>query len=396
MAKYVVRARIEVDGSVDKSDIIGAIFGYTEGLFGPEFDLRELQDKGRIGRIIVEVRQQGGKTVGEVLIPSNLDKAETALLAAMIEAVEKVGPYQARITVVDLIDVRAEKLKRIAERAKELLVKWSKEKTPDLREVLNEIISAAKAAEMIFYGSERLPAGPEVESSDTVIIVEGRADVINLLKYGYRNVIALGGAGGVPESIIKLCSKKKCIAFMDGDHAGDLILRDLLKTADIDYVARAPPGKEVEELTSKEIAKALKNTTPASQYLSILERKLRKEAVEVAPPKPTPPPEEVKVLEIPLSITEDIKKLLGTLEAILYDNEWKAIEKLPVRDLVDRLNQLEPGKVHAIVFDGIITQRLVDTASNKGIKIIIGVRIGNLARKPSGIQLLTFQDILTS
>ncbi len=416
MAKYVIRARIEVDGEVERSDVIGAIFGYTEGIFGEEFDLRELQEKGRIGRISVDIKVQGGKTIGEILVPSNLDRIETALLAAMLEAVERVGPYPARIQVIDIIDVRAEKLKKIVERAKEIARKFITEKAPDLKEVLNQIAEEVRISELIYYGPEKLPAGPDVDKSDTIIIVEGRADVLNLLRYGYRNVIALEGAPGgkVPETIIKLAAKKTAILFVDGDHVGDLIAKEVLKVADIDYVAKAPPGKEVEELTSKEIAKALKNMIPASQFLALLEKKEREEkerrreeavativqAVEAKKPEVkaetvTEVTTVTETYELPISVVEEGKKLIGTLEAILYDNSWNILAKIPVRDLVDKLQSMDYGKVYAIVFDGIITQRLVDTAQSRGVKIIVGVRIGNLSRKPRDIIVLTMQDLVS-
>ncbi len=447
--KYLIKAKLEVDGIVDKHDVIGAIFGQTENLFGEEFDLRELQERGRIGRIQVDVRHVGSKTVGEVTVPSNLDRVETALLAAMLESVERVGPYRARIQVYDIIDVRAEKIKRIVERAKEILRTWVKEKTPDLREVLREISEAVKTAEIISYGPERLPAGPDVDKAPEIIIVEGRADVLNLLRYGYRNVIALEGARGrIPETIVKLAKEKTAIAFVDGDHGGELILMELLRAAPIDYVARAPPGKEVEELTGREIEKALKNKIPARQYLEMLEKrkKIRKQvqAEEVkqeaagvekptaqptvrpqppspptpsqptaeakpaapaaraalAPQKPTPPKVEEKpavlkaeVIHMPQEIAETVKELEGTLEAILYDKNWKSIARIPVRQLAETLEKIEPGRIYAIVFDGIITQRILDLASSKGVKLLIGARIGNIEKRPEGITLLTFNDI---
>ncbi len=431
MAKYVIRAKVEVDGRVERSDIIGAIFGYTEGLFGEEFDLRELQEKGRIGRISVDIKHQDNKTIGEIFVPSNLDRIETALLAAMIEAVERVGPYPARIQVVDIVDVRAERLKKIVERAKEIAKKFFVERAPDLKEVLNTIAEEVRIAELVYYGPERLPAGPDVDKSDTIIIVEGRADVLNLLRYGYRNVIALEGAavsGKIPETIVRLAAKKTAILFVDGDRMGEMIAREVLKVADIDYVARAPPGKEVEELTAKEIAKALKNAVPASQFLAMLEKKEREEKgkkVEETPQpvqQPSPqqaqaPPQPIRAqvgvatetlpaqqavakpvevretYEIPMEVVEEAKKLLGTLEAVLYDSQWRAVERIPVRDLVDKLQKIDYGKIYAVVFDGIITQRLVDVASSKGVKMLIGVRIGNLVRKPSDVVTLTFQEL---
>lgn len=422
MVKYVIRARIEVDGTVDKSDIIGAIFGYTEGIFGEEFDLRDLQDKGRVGRIGVEIKHQDGKTIGEILIPSNLDRIETALLAALIENVERVGPYQAKVQVVDIVDIRAERIKKIIERATEIAKKFFVEKAPDMKEVINKVTENVRSAELILYGPEKLPAGPDVDKSDNIIVVEGRADVLNMLRYGYRNVIALEGAHGakVPETIIKLAAKKTAILFVDGDRAGELIARDVLKVADIDYVVRAPPGKEVEELTGKEIAKALKNTIPAKQFLEQLEKKAEVIEVEV---KPTPstttaliveqqPMEQVKpiqevqqikpviekpvegAIEIPINVIEEGKKILGTLEALLYDDKWNVVERIPVRDLVDKLERTNYGNVQAILFDGIITQRLLDVASAKGVKLVIGVRLGNISKKPDNLITMTFNDIL--
>ncbi len=426
MPKYLVKARIEVDGIVEKPDVIGAIFGQTEGLFGPQLDLRELQDKGRIGRIQVDLKVQGSKTIGEITIPSNLDRIETALVAAMIETVDRVGPYPAKIRIVDIIDLRLEKIKRIVERAKEILRKWSLEKSPDVKEILTEIAESLKTMEITKYGPENLPAGPDVDKSNTVIIVEGRADVINLLKYGYGNVIAIEGARSkIPETIIELCKKKKCIAFVDGDHGGELILKELLRVVDIDEVARAPPGKEVEELTGKEIARALKNTVPASQYKAILEKEKKEKVkkpvekeeakevkqvqeVPVAKPevierkeeaKPPAKIEEVKGLEeyvisFPETVLDNIRKLQGTLEAILYDETWNPIKKVPVRDLYDELSKAEPGKIYAVVFDGIITQRLVDIASDRKVRVLVGARIGGISKRPHGVEMLTFNDLL--
>jgi DNA primase len=403
MVKYLIKARVEVEGPVDRHDIIGAIFGQTEHLFGEEFDLRELQERGRLGRIQVDVRHEGSKTIGEVSVPSNLDRVETALVAAMLESVDRVWPYRARIEVKDIIDVRAEKIKKIVERAKEILRTWTLEKTPDLKEVLKEISEALKRAELISYGPEGLPAGPDVDKSHEIIIVEGRADVINMLRYGYRNVIALEGARGrIPETIIKLAREKKAIAFVDGDHGGDLVLLELLRVADIDYVARAPPGKEVEELTGKEIARALKNLIPAKQYLEILEKKLgvRRVKAEEKPTQPTQKPEaaaevQAEVIEIPAQIASVVKELEGTLEAILFNSEWKQISRVAVKDLYNVIASSEPGSIYAVVYDGIVTQRILEAAAQKNVKVIIAAKIGSVERRPPGVKILTFADLLS-
>lgn len=422
MAKYLIKAKIEVNGVVEKHDIIGAIFGQTEGLFGEQFDLRTLQDKGRIGRIQVNTRVQGGKTVGEVIIPSSLDRLETALIAAMIESVDKVGPYNAKIRVVDIIDVRLERIKKIVDRAIEILKTWTREKSPDIKEVLKEIQQALKTPEPIKYGPEQLPAGPDVDKSDKIILVEGRADVINLLRYGITNVIALGGARRVPETIKELSKKKKVIAFLDGDHGGDLILKEILRTIKVDYIARAPQDREVEELTGREIRGALGKAVPVKEYLENLakqgnkeaqyllqvQEKLHREVKEVAPEKreavkkeekkeeakPVQPQEIEETIVLPAKITDDIKSLFGTLEAILYSKEWQPIKRIPVRELVSVLDTLDNGQVYAIVFDGIVTQRLLDHADGRGVKVLIGAKLGKITYKPGKIIVLTFNDIL--
>lgn len=397
MVKYVIRAKVEIDGIVDKHDIIGAIFGQTEGLFGTELDLRDLQEKGRIGRISVETKQQGSKVVGEILLPSNLDRVETALIAAMLEFVDKVGPFSAKVKVTDIVDVRREKIKKIVERAKEIMQTMIKEKEIDVKEVLQEVESSVKAAELIHYGPERLPAGPEVEKSDTLIIVEGRADVINLLKYGYKNVIALEGAKGeIPETIVKLSNSKKTIAFLDGDRAGDMILRELVRVAKVDLVARAPPGREVEELTGKEIAKALKNAVPLEAYMQQLAREAAEKAEAEVKPLPVvtvPEAEAVSELTVPESVVKTIESLRGTLESVIYDRNWNEISRGPAKDLVDKLISDEVKDAYAIVVDGVITQRLVDIASAKGVSVLVGARIGAISKKPTNIVMLTFDDV---
>ena len=420
--KYNIVLKFEVEGIVDKPDVIGAIFGQTENLFGDEFDLRELQDKGRLGRIYVNINNNKNKTEGEIIIPSNLDKIETALIAAMVENVDKVGPYNAKFKLITIQDIREEKIKKIIDRAKEILGSWTKEKTLDIKEVIYEISSAVKTGEIIEYGPDRLPAGPDVDKDPELIIVEGRADVINLLKYGYKNVIAIEGATGkIPQTIIDLAKQKKTvIAFLDGDHGGDLILKELLASnVKIDYVARAPTGKEVEELTGKEINKALANMMTVPQYLKkqqeaqqalkealatesqppiMIQKQLQPEEQQ-QPPQPVQQQTQVKEVEIkiPQNIIEEIKKLPGTLEGIIYDQNWNPIERVQVRDIVQKLENLgDNSNISYIIFDGVITQRLLDLASAKNIKALIGARIGGITKRPKNVEILTLSDIFTS
>jgi len=390
-AKYVVYATIEINGIVDKSDVIGALFGQTEGLLGDKLDLRELQKAGRIGRVQVTLEERNGKCFGQIEIPSNLDKVETALIAAAIETVDKVGPYDAKIVVTRIEDVREEKRKKVVERAKELLMRW-KEAMPDTREITEEILKTVREAQLVAYGPEKLPAGPDVDKSDTIIIVEGRADVVNLLRHDYRNVIAIEGAS-VPKTIINLCKEKTAIAFVDGDRGGELVLRQLLQVADIDYVARAPPGKEVEELTGKEIAKCLRDKVPVSEYLAMVEK-----GTQAPPPYSFQPHAmaEVQVAslksKIPPEVLKEAGKLVGSLEALVYDENWKLLIRIPVKDLANYL-QSSQDPVSYVVFDGVVTQRLVEVAEAKGVKILVGGRVGNITHRPASLEILSFNDL---
>ena len=377
--KYLVYASLEVNGVVEKPDVIGAIFGATEGILGEELDLRGLQKSGRIGRIQVKLESRNGKTIGTLIIPSNLDRVETALIAAAVESVDKIGPYDSKIRVIKIEDQRIKKRKWIIERAKELLRKWD-EFAPESKEVMEEVLKAVRVAEVIEYGVEKLPAGPDIDKSDTIIIVEGRADVINLLKHGYRNVIALGGAS-VPQTIIDLSKRKKTIVFIDGDRGGELILKKIVQMADIDYVAKAPLGREVEELTGKEIAKALQNKIPIEEIKASIQALLEK-----------PLKKEVKIPENVLKMIEEIQ---GTLEAFFLDKNWQVVEKVAVKDLAERINNLDTNSnISAIVFDGIVTQRILDVSKNKNIQIIIGARMGNILKKPRDIKIYIFDDLL--
>jgi len=397
MAKYLIKATIAVDGIVEKHDIIGAIFGQTEGLFGEEFDLQTLQDKGRVGRIQVSIKTHSGKTQGEILIPCNLDRAETALLAAMIESVERVGPYDAEMKVVDIIDLRVEKIKKIINRAVELLKSWRKEKTPDVKEIIKRIEDLLKVPEPVNYGPEGLPAGPGIDESDTIILVEGRADVINLLRYGYKNVIALGGAKRVPNTIKDLSTKKKIILLVDGDHGGDLVLKEVLRSIKVDYVARAPPNREVEDLTGKELEEVLNKAQPVFSYLEGLLKQGNRDAQLLLESQKKLHGIVKEVVEetftIPITITETIRSLQGALEAVLYTREWKEIKRIPVRDLVNEISSAEKDSIYAVVLDGIITQRLIDISSEKNIKILIGARIGKVDFKSPNVVTLTFSEL---
>ncbi|MBM1154676.1 DNA primase [archaeon] len=368
-AKYVLIFDCKISGPVESHDVVGAIFGQSEGLLGPELDLRELLRTGRIGRIEVHVKEKGKQTVCQIVVPSNLDRVQTAIIAALVEQVDRVGPFLASISLSKVINVREEKLKLIRDRAKEILREWLIEERTRTDQLLAEVEDVLRTSELIHYGPDKLPAGRGILSSDQLIIVEGRADVLNLLRCGVDNVIALEGAK-VSDSLVSLTmSKKEVTAFLDGDHGGDLILQQLIKSGcKIDYVARAPYGREVEELTPREVLHILRTRRPLPEVLT------------VSP--------ERSVVDIARRLSNE---LLGTNEAVLLDKSLNILSRIPVIDLRDYLktHQLD---IFAIIMDGIITQNLINIARSRGVKVIVGERIGSI-EEPPPIKVLTFSDI---
>ena len=383
-----------MDGVVEKPDVVGAIFGQTEGLLGDELDLRELQKTGRIGRIIVNINTQAGKSSGVVIIPSSIDKVETAVLASSLETIDRVGPCTARFWIDKIEDVRELKRKKITKRASEILREWEEKIAPESKEITDMVMDTIKGGEIGKYGPEELPAGPGIEESDTIIVVEGRADVQNLLRYGFKNIVAVEGTR-VPQSIIDLSRKKTVIAFLDGDRGGDLILKELMQVADVDYVTRAPVGKDVEELTRKEIVKALRNKVPAEQA-SVAPDKAHHPASEKAKDtrgaelKPSKDKKE-KVSSHSEQFAKYVESVDGTLKAIVLNDKLEQVKEIPVGEITDAISSLD--KIHAIVFDGVITQRLIDLASEKGVGLLIGARRGNIAKQPVNITIKTFKDL---
>ena len=256
------------DGIVDKPDVVGAIFGQTEGLLGDELDLRDLQKSGRIGRIEVDVQSKSGKSEGIVLVSSSLDQVETAILASALETIDRVGPCKAGMRVLGIEDVRVSKREQVVERAKELLndlIKQSKGKSSDLTESIRQ---SSQVEEITTYGKDHCPAGPAVKDSEAIIIVEGRSDVLNLLRAGVKNAIAVEGTN-IPETVQELSRERVATAFVDGDRGGELILRELFQVAEVDFVARAPRAHEVEELSPKQLTKCLRNKVPYDQYMEM-------------------------------------------------------------------------------------------------------------------------------
>ena len=375
--KYMIVARFEVEGVVEKPDVIGAIFGQTEGLFGPDLDLRELQKSGRIGRIEIQIESKQDKTDGVITIPSSLDKTSTAIIAAAVQSVDRIGPCVAKVTLEKVADIREDKRKQILDKAKDILRTWVVEESPSTDEMVKDVSGVIRSSDVVEYGPEHLPAGPEVATSGSVIFVEGRADIVNLLRCGIRNAIGIEGTK-IPRTIIELSKNKETTAFLDGDRGGDLILKELMQVAPVDYVARAPLGKEVEDLVPKEVMRCLREKVPVEAGRPIA----RTEPISATRPPP---------VQLPQEIIAKARELRGSLEGVLLGHEGNEISRLPVSELAGKLSEYQG--VETIVFDGVVTQRLLDLAEEHGIKLVVGDRIAELARRPGSIKIMTLPEV---
>ncbi len=420
-SKYIVHTTIEIDGTVDRPDIIGAIFGQTEGLLGEDLELRELQRSGRIGRIEVNTTTKLGKTSGTIIVPSSLDKAETAIVGAALEIIQRIGPCNAKIQVTNIEDVRISKRIMVIDRAKELLRKMIDSTMPDSQELADEVSSAVRVMECVEYGQDRLPAGPAINESDEVIIVEGRADVLNLLRHGFKNAIGLNGTS-VPQTIIDMCDKKTVTAFVDGDRGGDLIIKELMAVADVDFVTKAPDGKEVEEITKKEIHKCLRSRISGEQAKQELGREVERTAPQMfrrqgppqhqhgQPPRQQPfqprpqlPPRfpmrqplQQGVPKQPTSAEEKtvyktiLENLIGTRGAEILDSKLTILGKVPMSELATTLKSVGDG-VHAVVVDGTIDQEIAHSSESSNVKVLVGMD-SKVSQSETKVQILTAAD----
>ncbi|ALG82718.1 DNA primase DnaG [Halanaeroarchaeum sulfurireducens] len=435
-AKYLIHADFLADGVVERSDVVGAVFGQTEGLLGDDLDIRGLQQSSKLGRIDVEVHHESGQSVGEITIASSLDRVETATLAAALEAIERIGPSHAAVEVGRIEDVRAAKRRGVVDRAKELLATAFDEGVMDSDAILDEVRESIRVEDITEYAG--YPAGPNVETSDAIIVVEGRSDVLTLLKYGVKNAIAVEGTN-VPEAVADLTIDKTVTAFLDGDRGGDLIRRELAQVGDLDYVAVAPDDKSVEDLSRSEVDVALRNKEPAETYegsdaeaaitdgstthaspVDVSARNSGDVAAErnsgdVASETPTTAAENAsggaqaagsssegdppathagtaQPMAVGETLADHVAAVVGSDRTRLLDESMVVIEEASSADGFETLCDAETVP-HVVVLDGEVTQRLVDLAAQRGVAEIVGTDRGTFVKQPTSVRVRTREDI---
>jgi DNA primase len=454
-AKYLIHADFVVDGVVERSDVVGAAFGQTEGLLGDDLAIPDLQDSAKLGRIDVSVESEGGQSFGHITIASSLDQVETATLAAALEAVERIGPCRADVEVERIEDVRAAKRREVVDRAKELLANAFDEGAIDSDDILEEVRESVRVEDVTEYAG--YPAGPNVGSSDAVVVVEGRADVVTLLGYGIKNAVAVEGTN-VPDDVAALTREKTATAFLDGDRGGDMILRELQQVGDLDFVARAPDGDSVEDLSRSAVDAALRGKTPASAAQSVAGSGDDGDGAETATaatdgsatpapdpasdsgPTPSAEPEtdadaatpteatsapepaerqrdepgtaddtsgdghdiddgdgtdettpEQQGVEAPKTLGDHVHEVVGAGTVRLLDDDLSVVCESPADQAFEALEDVDVTPT-AVVVDGTVTQRLLDLAAQRGVASLVGTATGQFVKQPVGTRVHTDDD----
>lgn len=360
--KYMIYASFKAEGPLEKPDVIGAIFGQTEGLLGSELEMRELQKEGKIGRIEVDLDVVDGKSVGEIRAPTALDKSETTIIAAALETIDRIGPTEASIQITKIEDVRGSKRDFIIERARKLLENLDTK--GDMGEMTKTLKEEARAAKIQEYGDERLPAGDL--SDNEIIVVEGRADVVNLLKNRVNNVIGMNGTK-LPAEIAKLGEEKEITLFIDGDRGGKLIAQNVINNAKIAYVAVAPDGKEVEELAGKEILIALRRRVSIQEFLRYLARNgdYREEAANGSALTES----NLNAEQIKKGLKDAYEKIKESKQALILDSNLDVIKKISPRD-IGRSIATSRQTVFAVVVDGSATTGIIRACDDSRVKYL--------------------------
>jgi hypothetical protein len=430
-AKYLIHADIRASGVVERSDVVGAIFGQTEGLLGEGLDLRDLQESSKVGRIDVEIDSEAGRSYGTVTIASGLDRVETAVLAAALETIDRIGPCRAEFEVRNLEDVRAAKRRTVVERATELLAEFE-ETALSSRELVEEVRQNVRVADVTKF--EGLPAGPRVAESDAIVVVEGRADVLQLLKYGVKNAVAVEGTD-VPDAVADLTRERTVTAFLDGDRGGDLILEELAQVGSVDYVAFAPAGRSVEGLSRDEVLSALREKVA---YEEVADAGSPRNAVAgedaggraddgrvdadggtvarrpgVAEPEPdaedAPEPDpagaapdeggagtdtdedagqEAADEPTPRTLAGHAAAVAGTGTARLLDESFDVAGEADADGAFDAIEgAAEPP--HAVVLDAELSQRVLDVAAQRGVRQVVARSEGEFVKRPTSVRVRT-------
>ena len=375
--KYEIRADIKVNGTVQRKDIIGAIMGQTEGLLGDDLELRKLQRTARVGHVDVEMDTKNGKVHGTIIIPSSMDNVETAIIASSLETIDRIGPCNAIIKVVQISDIRATKRTAVVDRAKELLLTLvnsgeaaSKTVIEEVRSVLT--VGTAKS----FHG---LTCGPNVESSTSLIIVEGRNDVRNLLNCGVKNAISADGSGNIKQELIDLANGKESVTVaIDGDRGGEMLFMQLYDMMKVDHVAQAPVGQEWELLPQKTVTMCLQKKVEAAKFKHQLDKKIAEDDQKFGGDKDWDKDmgEEFEKEAAPDEIQELFDKVdeMGKNKAVIRFADGTFSDEIGPSKLEAALSASEEAET--VLFNGSVTEKVLNYVNQSSANTVVGTKEG--------------------
>ncbi len=384
--KYVIHATIRTEsGVVARKDVVGAIFGQTEGLLGEDLQLRKLQRTGRIGHVDVSLNNNKGRVNGTIEVSSSLDQVSTAVIGAALETIDRIGPCKAIIKVSQIENIRSAKRESVIDRAKQLLLSIVNSASSESKNILDEVKTVLTLDTEVDYSE--MTAGPNIEEGDALIIVEGRNDVRNLLKFGIKNAIATMGSGIKPE-LIKLAGKKKTVtAFVDGDRGGKLLLLEISGKLgkSLTHVAVAPQSREVEHLEGKVITKCLNQKETAAKFVSRVQTELQKDddATVGRGNASLEAPEEIKTWAVHF---EGLKRN----QAVIINEDGSKSNPIGAKDLEKALS--ESQNAQGLIFAGKVSDRIFELASGAGIPCVVGNSVGNQTLK-LGVQAFSTSDL---
>ena len=383
--KYVIHATIRVDGTVARKDVVGAIFGQTEGLLGEGLQLRKLQRTGRIGHVDVNLNNHKGRVQGAIEVSSSIDQVSTAVIGAALETIDRIGPCKAVIKVKQIENIRSAKRDHVIDRAKQLLLEIVNSASGESKNILDEVKAVLTLDTEVEF--EEMTAGPNVKNSDSIIIVEGRNDVRNLLKFGIKNAIATMGSGIKPE-LAALASKKKTVtAFLDGDRGGKLLLMEISGTLgkSLTHVAFAPQSREVEHLEGKVVTKCLGQKEAATKAVSRIQTEIQKDDDKA-----------VGKGKASLEAPDEIKGWAPMMDglkanhAVIVLSDGSGSDPVGAKALEAALGDSDGAQ--GLVFSGKVTDRIHELASGAGINVVVGKTVGAQSLK-LGVQAYSVKDL---
>ncbi|RJU87938.1 MAG: DNA primase [Candidatus Poseidoniales archaeon] len=383
--KYVIHATIRVDGTVARKDVVGAIFGQTEGLLGEGLQLRKLQRTGRIGHVDVNLNNHKGRVQGVIEVSSSIDQVSTAVIGAALETIDRIGPCKAVIKVKQIENIRSAKRDHVIDRAKQLLLDIVNSASGESKNILDEVKAVLTLDTEVEF--EEMTAGPNVKNSDSIIIVEGRNDVRNLLKFGIKNAIATMGSGIKPE-LAALASKKKTVtAFLDGDRGGKLLLMEISGTLgkSLTHVAFAPQSREVEHLEGKVVTKCLGQKETATKAVARIQTEIQKDDDKA-----------VGKGKASLEAPDEIKGWAPMMDglkanhAVIVLSDGSGSDPVGAKALEAALGDSDGAQ--GLVFSGKVTDRIHELASGAGINVVVGKTVGAQSLK-LGVQAYSVKDL---